>query len=132
MLTMDYLDGETLAEVTHSRSPEELKILARRGAEIFLAMVFRHGVFHADPHPGNLLVLHDDAIGIIDAGMVGRVDPELTEQLEDLLIGAIDQDAEVLVEVIVSLGDLPPGSPMLPSSICRFPRLSTLITPVVC
>ena len=107
VLTMDFLQGESLSAVAKRRSPAELKELARRGAEVFLAMVFRHGVFHADPHPGNLLVLRDNAIGVIDAGMVGRVDAELTEQLEDLLLAAIDQDAEGLVEIIVSLGDLP-------------------------
>ncbi len=57
--------------------------LARRGAKAFLDMIFRDGFFHADPHPGNVFFLPPTseypagAIGLIDAGMVGRIDDRL-------------------------------------------------------
>jgi ubiquinone biosynthesis protein len=76
---------------------------------MFLQMVFRDGFYHADPHPGNLMVLQDAAIGVLDCGMVGRVDEELREQIEDLLLAAVDQDADRLTETVVDLGEVPPN-----------------------
>jgi ubiquinone biosynthesis protein len=75
---------------------------------MFLKMVFRHGFYHADPHPGNLMVLPDQVIGVLDCGMVGRVDEELRERIEDLLMAAIDNDANRLLDAVVQLGELPP------------------------
>ena len=74
---------------------------------MFLKMVFRDGFYHADPHPGNLMVLQGAVIGVLDCGMVGRVDEELREQIEDLLIAAIDKDTDRLLDTVVQLGELP-------------------------
>ena len=105
---MDALNGigvsnrELLAE-----SGYDLSDIARRGADMFLKMVFRDGFYHADPHPGNLMVLQDAVIGVLDCGMVGRVDEELREQVEDLLMAAVDNDADRLLDTVVQLGELP-------------------------
>ena len=109
VLTMDALNGismshrELLAEAGY-----DLSDVARRGADMFLKMVFRDGFYHADPHPGNLMVLQDAVIGVLDCGMVGRVDEELREQIEDLLMAAIKNDANRLLDTVVQLGELPP------------------------
>ena len=109
VLTMDRLEG-----IGVSRTPLliesgfDLSDIARRGANMFLEMVFRDGFYHADPHPGNLMVLQDAVIGVLDCGMVGRVDEALREQIEDLLMAAVDQDTERLVDALVELGDVPP------------------------
>src|SRR5438105_7315172 len=75
VLTMERLDGLPLTQVKDfaavGSDPNEL---ARRGARAFLDMIFRDGFYHADPHPGNVLVLPGGRIGLLDAGMVGRVD----------------------------------------------------------
>lgn len=109
ILTMEYLKG---VHVTSQKdiadagfSPNEV---AERGANAFLNMLFRDGFFHADPHPGNLLLMPDGVIGIIDCGMVGRIDDSLREQIEDLLIAAADADVEHLVDIVSILGSLPP------------------------
>ncbi len=109
VLTMDYLDGicvadsEALDEAGYDR--EEL---ARRGADLFLQMVFRDGFYHADPHPGNLMVLENAVIGLVDCGMVGRVDEDLADRVQDFLMAAIDKDARRLAEVVEELGEAPP------------------------
>jgi ubiquinone biosynthesis protein len=109
VLTMDFLDGicvadsEALDEAGYDR--EEL---ARRGADLFLQMVFRDGFYHADPHPGNLMVLDDAVIGLVDCGMVGRVDEDLADRVQDFLMAAIDKDARRLSEVVEELGEAPP------------------------
>jgi len=85
----------------------DLSEIAKRGANMFLQMIFRDGFYHADPHPGNLMVLPNSVIGLLDCGMVGRVDEELREQIEDLLMAAIDRDSKRLQECVVELGEVP-------------------------
>ena len=72
-------------------------------------MIFRDGFYHADPHPGNLLVLPGGAIGLLDCGMVGRIDEALREQLEEVLIAAVSQDSRRLADLVIRLGTPPPG-----------------------
>lgn len=108
LLTMERLDGVTLSDRDALETAGcDLSDLARRGADMFLRMVFRDGFYHADPHPGNLMVLDGHVIGVLDCGMVGRVDDDLREQIEDMLMAAIDQDAERLLDSVVRLGKLP-------------------------
>jgi ubiquinone biosynthesis protein len=73
---------------------------ARRGAAVFVQMVFRDGFYHADPHPGNILVLAKEHVGILDGGMVGRIDDELRQRIIEILFAAADRDAPRLAEVI--------------------------------
>lgn len=109
VLTMERLKGISLSNRDELIAADcDLSDLARRGADMFLQMVFRDGFYHADPHPGNLMVLGDQVIGILDCGMVGRVDDDLREQIEDLLIAAIDQDADLLLTGVIRIGQLPP------------------------
>lgn len=108
VLTMDAFTGLGVSNKTKLiESGFDLTDIARRGADMFLKMVFRDGFYHADPHPGNLMVLNDAVIGVLDCGMVGHVDEDLREQIEDLLMAAVDQDADRLLDAIVQMGDLP-------------------------
>jgi len=108
VLTMDCLNGIELTDrKALQESDFDLGEIAKRGANMFLQMIFRDGFYHADPHPGNLMVLPDSAIGLLDCGMVGRVDEELREQIEDLLMAAIDRDSKRLQESVVELGEVP-------------------------
>lgn len=108
VLTMDCLHG---IELTDRKALEEsdfdLADIAKRGANMFLQMIFRDGFYHADPHPGNLMVLPHSEIGLLDCGMIGRVNEELREQIEDLLMAAIDRDSKRLQECVVELGEVP-------------------------
>ena len=109
VLTMDALNGISVSKrESLVKAGFDLTDIARRGAELFLKMVFRDGFYHADPHPGNLMVLQDEVIGVLDCGMVGRVDEELRELIEDSLIAAIDKDTDRLLDCVVQLGELPP------------------------
>lgn len=74
---------------------------------MFVEMIFRDGFYHADPHPGNLMVLPGDVIGVLDCGMVGRLDDDLREQFEDMLLAATGQDAARLTDSVVRLGRVP-------------------------
>jgi ubiquinone biosynthesis protein len=72
-------------------------------------MIFQHGVYHADPHPGNLLLMADGAIGLLDLGMVVRIDAALREDIEDLLGAIVQQDADQLTAVVMRVGAVPAG-----------------------
>lgn len=110
VLTMERLDGVPLSQLKDPAAagadPNEL---ARRGARAFLDMVFRDGFYHADPHPGNILVLPGGVIGLLDAGMVGRVDDRLRSQIERGLAAVMVQDADALTELVIQVGDVPAG-----------------------
>ena len=108
ILTMDFLKGITL---THKEAlleaNHDLKALAQQGAQMFVDMIFRDGFYHADPHPGNLLVLEDGSIGLLDCGMVGRLDDDLREQVEDMVLAVLDKDAKRLTGYVMKLGQVP-------------------------
>jgi ubiquinone biosynthesis protein len=109
VLTMDALNGIGLSKrASLVEAGYDLSDIARRGAEMFLKMIFGDGFYHADPHPGNLMILQDEVIGVLDCGMVGRVDEDLREQVEDLLMAAVDNDADRLLDTVVQLGEVPP------------------------
>ena len=77
------------------------KLLARRGADTVLRMVLEHGYFHADPHPGNVLFLPDNRIGMIDFGMVGMLTPPRRNQIVDLLHALVKKDEAGMLEVLL-------------------------------
>ncbi|EAQ79629.1 ABC transporter [Blastopirellula marina DSM 3645] len=108
VLTMEYIEGVKLSQ---REALEEMEVnfaeVARRGAELYVSMIFDHGFYHADPHPGNILVLPGDVIGLLDFGMVGRIDDRLREEMEDLLVGLTSGDADMLSSVIMRWGTLP-------------------------
>ncbi|HLW64651.1 MAG TPA: AarF/ABC1/UbiB kinase family protein [Gemmataceae bacterium] len=103
VLVMERLNGITFGEIRALEGIVEREELAKRGARVFLEMLFRDGFFHADPHPGNLLVLTDSNIGVLDVGMVGQLTPSLREDMEDLLIGLGQNDAERLTLTLMRL-----------------------------
>jgi ubiquinone biosynthesis protein len=77
------------------------KLLAARGADTVLRMVLEHGYFHADPHPGNVLFLPDNRIGMIDFGMVGMLTHPRRNQIVDLLHALTRKDEQALLQVLL-------------------------------
>lgn len=89
-------------------SPDKLRaagldprLLASRGADAVLRMVLVHGYFHADPHPGNILFLPDNRIGMIDFGMVGMLTETRRNQIVDLLHALTRKDEQRLLQVLL-------------------------------
>ncbi|MGB6043406.1 MAG: AarF/ABC1/UbiB kinase family protein [Pirellulales bacterium] len=108
VLTMEYIKGIKLSQCHQvAAAGFELDQVARRGAELYLEMIFTHGFYHADPHAGNILLLDGNVIGLLDYGMVGRIDEALREEMEDLLMSIIRQDDVSLTAVIMRVGEVP-------------------------
>ncbi len=77
------------------------KLLAQKGCDAFLRMALIEGVFHADPHPGNLLVLPNNRIGFIDFGIVGRLSQKRRQQLLVLIGAMVKQDTDGLMATLL-------------------------------
>ncbi len=108
VLAMQYLKGWPIADTEHlAKLDVNREELARRGADVFIQMIFRDGFYHADPHPGNIIILPGGKIGLLDAGMVGRIDDKFRKQIEDILMSAADRDADRLVDAVTSVCGTP-------------------------
>jgi ubiquinone biosynthesis protein len=106
--TNDYVNVQEQIVGTAGVSPDKLRarglnprLLAARGADAVLRMVLEHGYFHADPHPGNVLFLPDNRIGIIDFGMVGMLTHPRRNQIVDLLHALTRKDEQALLQVLL-------------------------------
>lgn len=110
VLVMQWLEGIPLTDPSRVKQEvPNLAEVARRGAELYLEMIFRLGLYHADPHPGNLLVMPNGAIGLLDYGMVARIEESLREDFEEMLLAIVEQDAQRLTNLVIRIGAVPTG-----------------------
>ncbi len=108
VLTMERIDGIKLEETERlAKAGIDQAEVALRGARLYLEMIFTNGFYHADPHPGNVLVLDGNVIGLLDYGMVGRIDERLLEEIGEMLLAVSNLDAEHLTSLIIRVGKVP-------------------------
>jgi len=102
VLTMELAVGIKIKDLADHRdiNPQSL---ARSGLRLTIKQIFEDGFFHADPHPGNVLVMPGNVFCLLDWGMVGRLTPSVRLQLVDLIEAAIDKDSERLMEMILTI-----------------------------
>ena len=122
VLVMERLDGRPLATIDPSTPAGVRAALARSLLDCLLREVMLEGTFHADPHPGNVLLLADGRLGLLDFGSVGRIDAGLRSALQRLLL-ALDRGdpaglADALLEVVERPGEL--DEPRLERILGRF------------
>ena len=106
VLTMDYVAGTKITAVSRVEWTEINGVAL--GEDLFrayLQQILIDGVFHADPHPGNVLLTPDRRIALIDLGMVGRVSSTLQEQLFKLILAIGEGRGDDAAEVLISLGE---------------------------
>lgn len=108
VLTMELLDGYSVANVQRMDAEgADREELARRIADLYIRMIFRDGVYHADPHPGNILVLPENRLGILDFGSVGRIDERTREEYASLVLAVVAADAGEVTDYLLRICDLP-------------------------
>lgn len=105
VLTLEYFDGkDVVVAVTEGASAERI---AKNAVQVVVKMIFEHGFFHADPHPGNILILgtaQEPVLGLVDLGLVGRLSPRLRDRLIDLLIAASSRDSRMIADAMYAIG----------------------------
>jgi len=107
VLTLEMLEGISGRIVLAERPPEiDRKALAARLAQGFLRQYLEIGLFHADPHPGNLLITPPAGVGLIDFGLTGQIDDQMLDQLVVALVAAFNHEPRVIVEVLADLNCL--------------------------
>ncbi len=101
-----FIDGISGGELDRvDASGLDRKLLARRGAQAVMQMVVQDGVFHADPHPGNVFYLPGNRLAFIDFGMVGRLSATRRDELLKLMLGLVQRDAAAVAEVLLDWTD---------------------------
>ncbi|MDP9377560.1 MAG: AarF/ABC1/UbiB kinase family protein [Actinomycetota bacterium] len=105
ILTLERLRGVKVSDraalITGGVDPRSL---AERATQVTARMIFEHGFFHADPHPGNLFIEADGRIGLVDFGMVGELDDEMRDRLGVLLLAIARTDADRTTKALLNLG----------------------------
>ncbi|MHB1294259.1 MAG: ABC1 kinase family protein [Anaerolineae bacterium] len=110
VITLTDLAGIKLSDIPALKAHGyDLRDIAQRVAATFLRQVFVHGVFHADPHPANILVC-DGRVGLVDFGVVGYLSARMREDLGDLLFALVQQNADEMVTIITRIGAMGPAA----------------------
>ncbi|HEX9024252.1 MAG TPA: AarF/UbiB family protein, partial [Geobacteraceae bacterium] len=107
VLTLEYIDGIKVSDLGKlEQAGLDRRLIGRRGADAFLKMVLVHGFFHGDPHPGNVMILPDNVICLLDYGMVGRIDAELKEYLIDILLAIVRRNVDEVISLLLYSGEI--------------------------
>ncbi|RKQ84158.1 ABC1 kinase family protein [Brockia lithotrophica] len=115
VLTLEYVRGEKLKDFL-ARPPQTSeerafrKTVAVRLVRTIVRQMFRDGVFHADPHPGNVFVHPDGTLTLIDFGMVGRLPERLRDGMALLVVGLMQKDTDTIVRAVRAMQLLPPSA----------------------
>jgi ubiquinone biosynthesis protein len=105
VLVMEYLDGFKLSqEELFAEWGLDRPVMARRLSRSMFRQVFKYGVFHSDPHPGNILFMRDNRIGLIDFGIVAKHGDDLRNRFLDWFYATIYRDVDLFEETFLAVG----------------------------
>jgi len=105
VLTLELLEGEQVADLElQAFTMDERRHLAYLITEAWMTMIFRHGFFHADPHPANILLIGGEQIGLVDFGLAGKLSDDDMSKLTALFIDAAEENVDALARRLGDLG----------------------------
>jgi ubiquinone biosynthesis protein len=108
ILVMEWLDGIPFSnEAAIKNSPFSKKQIAENLVVSYFNQVYQHGFFHADMHPGNLFLLKNGDIGVVDFGIMGAIDKKTRLAVAEILIGFLDRDYKKVAKIHVEAGLVP-------------------------
>ncbi|NJK39505.1 MAG: AarF/ABC1/UbiB kinase family protein [Oscillatoriales cyanobacterium RM2_1_1] len=111
ILCIEWLEGKPILSAKLSGQGYEGDLESERNAvstllcRVFFQQFYIDGFFHADPHPGNVFYLEDGRVGLLDCGMVGRLDPRTQQALTELLLAIVDLDAQRCTQLTLRLAE---------------------------
>lgn len=115
VLVMEELQGIRIDDAEGLRAAGiDTHALAKRSARILLRSIFDHGLYHADPHPGNFLVSRDGGLAALDFGMVGRLDAGARDALLRVALAVVQREPPAVVAALEALGVRPSGGDRRP------------------
>jgi len=104
ILTMEYIEGIKASNIEMlDAGGYDRKLIASRGAQLVLDQIFKFGLFHADPHPGNIFILPGNVICYVDFGMMGTVDQRSREDFVDILTGYVGNDEMKTAQAVLKV-----------------------------
>ncbi|MBI4377518.1 MAG: 2-polyprenylphenol 6-hydroxylase [Nitrospinae bacterium] len=105
VLTMERIEGIPIYEIKRlEEAGYDKRLIAKNGINAFLRQILEFGFFHADPHPGNFIIMENNKIGIVDFGMIGRIDEDSMESIANTFLSFVELDCNVLVREYIRLG----------------------------
>ncbi len=110
VLTLEALPGRSLEQCLSGEPSAEFDrpLIARRLADCFLKQAFEVGMFHADPHPGNLLIAAPATVGLIDFGQVGTITDEWMTELLVMVLACVNHEVGVVIDALADMGAFRP------------------------
>ncbi|MHB9285456.1 ABC1 kinase family protein [Halobacteriales archaeon Cl-PHB] len=109
VLTMEFVPGTKISEVEKLDDRDlDRSALARHLQRAYMQMIVEDGVFHADPHPGNLAVQDDGTLVFYDFGMSGYVDPFVQDKIVNFYAAVASQDIDAILDSLIEMGTLSP------------------------
>jgi ubiquinone biosynthesis protein len=102
VLTLERIKGTKISQVDLEKHDRHK--LARAIIDLSFRQLFEDGLFHGDPHPGNIFVLEDDTLALIDFGIVGRISPQMQDTLVQLVLSIALRDADSVARILYRVG----------------------------
>ncbi|AZT90531.1 ABC transporter [Caldicellulosiruptor changbaiensis] len=110
VLVTSFIEAKTLNAIDVDSLPQIERIrLGKKLINLYLSQIFELGIFHADPHPGNILITNDHDIAFVDFGMIGRLSGQDKESLSTLLLGIVLNDKKMAIKAFKELGIISRG-----------------------
>ncbi len=107
ILVLERVEGIRIDDFARiDREGYDRRAITKKGASAYFKMIFQDGFFHGDPHPGNIFILPDGRLALVDFGIMGRVTEENMQYFSDTIIAIVERDFDKLVEQYVNIGFL--------------------------
>ncbi len=105
VLTLEFIEGIELHKIKEIKKRKlDFNEIIKNGFDAFMTQVFVNGIFHADPHPSNIIVMRNNSIAFVDFGIVGYFDDRLKNRCIDLISGIVGQDELGVIDALMGMG----------------------------
>ena len=110
IITMELIKGKEVSEVMVHDYPEyNKKLIAKRGVKSYFKQIMIDGFFHADPHPGNMMIMENNVLCYIDEGMMGILDDDFREELAELILLLLSRNVDNIINQLIYMDILTPA-----------------------
>ena len=105
VLVMEFISGHNLSDISPKKPPENIdcQVVTSNIADLVLKQIFENGFFHADPHPGNIIICEDNTICFVDFGLMGLLPPKHKAILCQMIFGLVDNNSEQIMRGVLKL-----------------------------